>query len=160
MLHVRRPVGRRPESTLSTRSRQQFVGAGEPQEAVVLQTQGIREGHSRLVADNVHTPIVVIAISAIIDHNGKMENHGSLMSSVAIRNIDPEVKEQLRQRAAPHGRSMGAELRAIVSAAVQDDAAPTLNLGEAIRRRLAALGGVDLESHAPVTPRAPPTFEP
>ena len=52
------------------------------------------------------------------------------MSSVTIRNIDPQVKEQLRQRAARHGRSMEAELRAIVSAAVQDDAAPTVNLAE------------------------------
>lgn len=82
------------------------------------------------------------------------------MSSVTIRNIDPQVKERLRQRAARHGRSMEAELRAIVSAAVEDDAAPTLNLAEAIRRRFAPLGGVDLESHPPVTPRAPPTFEP
>jgi plasmid stability protein len=82
------------------------------------------------------------------------------MSSVTIRNLDPGVKEQLRQRAARHGRSMEAELRAIVSAAVRDDAAPALNLAEAIRRRFAPVGGADLESHPPVTPRAPPTFEP
>jgi plasmid stability protein len=48
------------------------------------------------------------------------------MSSVTIRNIDPAVKEQLRLRAARHGRSMEAELRAIVSAAVQEEnVAPT-----------------------------------
>jgi antitoxin FitA len=82
------------------------------------------------------------------------------MSSVTIRNIDPGVKEQLRLRAARHGRSMEAELRAIVSAAVREDAAPTPNLAEAIRRRFAPLGGVDLESHPYVTPSAPPTFEP
>jgi len=82
------------------------------------------------------------------------------MSSVTIRNIDPEVKERLRLRAARHGRSMEAELRAIVSAAVQDDAAPSLDLAEAIRRRFAPFGGVELESHPPVTLGAPPTFEP
>ena len=89
-----------------------------------------------------------------------MENHELPMSSVTIRNIDPAVKEQLRLRAAHHGRSMEAELRAIISAAVQEDAAPTPNLAEAIRRRFAPLGGVDLEPHPPVTPSAPPTFEP
>ncbi len=81
------------------------------------------------------------------------------MSSVTIRNIDPAVKDRLRRRAARRGRSMAAELRAIVSAAVQEDAAPASNLAEAIRRRFAPLGGVDLEPHPPVTPGAPPTFE-
>jgi plasmid stability protein len=90
-----------------------------------------------------------------------MENHEPPMSSVTIRNIDPVVKEQLRLRAARHGRSMEAELRAIVSAAVQEeDAAPTPNLAEAIRRRFAPLGGVELDPHPPVTSSAPPTFEP
>jgi plasmid stability protein len=62
------------------------------------------------------------------------------MSSVTIRNIDPAVKEQLRLRAARHGRSMEAELRAIVTAAVQENVAPTSDLAEAIRRRFAPLG--------------------
>jgi antitoxin FitA len=89
-----------------------------------------------------------------------MENHESPMSSVTIRNIDPAVKEQLRLMAARHGRSMEAELRAIVSAAVQEEPVPIANLAEAIRRRFAPLGGVELEPHPPVTPNAPPTFEP
>jgi hypothetical protein len=56
---------------------------------------------------------------------------------------------------------MEAELRAIVSAAVQEEnVAPTPDLAEAIRRRFAPLGGVELEPHPPVTPSAPPTFEP
>lgn len=88
-----------------------------------------------------------------------MENFELPMSSVTIRNIDPAVKDQLRLRAARHGRSMEAELRAIVSAAVQEDAAPAPNLAEAIRRRFAPLGGVELEPHPSVTPEAPPTFE-
>jgi plasmid stability protein len=89
-----------------------------------------------------------------------MKNLELPMSSVTIRNIDPAVKDQLRLRAARHGRSMEAELRAIISAAVQEDAAPACNLAEAIRRRFAPLGGVDLEPHPPVTPEEPPTFEP
>ena len=88
-----------------------------------------------------------------------MENVEPAMSSVTIRNIDPAVKERLRLRAVRHGRTMEAELRAIVSAAVQEDPAPPPNLAEAIRRRFAPLGGVELEPHPPVTPSAPPTFE-
>ncbi len=82
------------------------------------------------------------------------------MSSLMIRNVDPAVKERLRLRAARHGRSMEAELRAIVSAAVQEDADAAPNLTEAIRRRFEPLGGVELEPHPYVTPSAPPTFEP
>jgi plasmid stability protein len=84
-----------------------------------------------------------------------MQNVEPPMSSVTIRKIDPAVKEQLRLRAARHGRSLEAELRAIISAAVQDDAVATPNLADAIRRRFARLGGVDLELHPYVTPRAP-----
>jgi plasmid stability protein len=40
------------------------------------------------------------------------------MATLTIRNIDTTVKEQLRVRAARNGRSMEAELRAIVTAAV------------------------------------------
>jgi antitoxin FitA len=82
------------------------------------------------------------------------------MSSITIRRINPAVKEKLRLRAARHGRSMEAELREIVSAAVHEDAAARPNLADAIRRRFAPLGGVDLEPHPPVTPSAPPLFEP
>ena len=68
------------------------------------------------------------------------------MTTLIIRNVDPALKEELRVRAARHGRSMEAEARTILSDAVagdRDQAEP--NLAEAIRRRFAPLGGVDLE---------------
>lgn len=37
---------------------------------------------------------------------------------LTIRNLDPEVKAKLRERAARHGRSMEAEARAVIAAAV------------------------------------------
>jgi len=80
------------------------------------------------------------------------------MSRVTIRNMDPRVKEQVRLRAARHGRSMEAELRDIVAAAVREEGEP--DLAQAIRTRFAPLGGVDLEPHPPVTPSAPPAFDP
>ena len=37
------------------------------------------------------------------------------MASLTIRNLDSNLKEQLRQRAARHGRSMEAEARTILA---------------------------------------------
>ena len=54
--------------------------------------------------------------------------------------------------AAEHGRSMEAELRAILSETVGAPPSQPVNLAEAIRRRFAPFGGVDeLELH----PRTP-----
>ena len=82
------------------------------------------------------------------------------MASLTIRNIDPELKERLRRRAADHGRSMEAELRAIMKSAVEEEPAAASNLADAIHRRFAPFGGVELEPHPLVTPNAPPSFEP
>ena len=71
------------------------------------------------------------------------------MATLTIRNVDAGVKERLRVRAARHSRSMEAEARSILSEAVAGDCdQPEPNLAEAIRRRFAPLGGVDLEAAA------------
>jgi antitoxin FitA len=72
------------------------------------------------------------------------------MSSITIRNLDDSLKRRLRVRAAQHGRSIEEEAREILRQAVGRPAAPD-NLGEAIHRRFAALGGVDLD----LPPRQP-----
>ncbi|MDQ6752220.1 MAG: Arc family DNA-binding protein [Actinomycetota bacterium] len=66
------------------------------------------------------------------------------MASVSIRDLDDEVKERLRVRAAENGRSMEAEIRAILVAAVNE---PTGSKGllTAIADRFGALGGVELD---------------
>lgn len=47
------------------------------------------------------------------------------MADMVLRNLDDEMKQRLRERAAKHGRSMAAELRAIVSDALaQPEADP------------------------------------
>jgi plasmid stability protein len=79
------------------------------------------------------------------------------MASITIRNLDNNLKEQLRQQAARHGRSMEAEARTIISqnlnATVGDQ-----NLATAIHRRF---GSLDIES-LPIPPRQivrnPPEF--
>ena len=76
-----------------------------------------------------------------------------------VRNVDPTLKEKLRVRAAQHGRSMEAELRHILSDVLEERQTPEIGLGEAIRRRFAPLGGVELEPHPPVPVREPPSFD-
>ena len=83
------------------------------------------------------------------------------MATLTIRNVDVAVKERLRVRAARHGRSMEAEARSILSEAVAADRnQPEPNLAEAIHRRFAPLGGVDLELPPPEYVGEPPSFGP
>jgi len=51
------------------------------------------------------------------------------------------------------------ELRAIVADAVEREAAPQLDLADAIRRCFAPFGGVELELPPRTPAREPPTFE-
>ena len=88
--------------------------------------------------------------------------HGSetWMTTLTIRNVDPALKEELRVRAARHGRSMEAELRHILKEALGGEKRAEPNLAEAIRRRFLPLGGVDeIEPHPPVPVRDPPRFD-
>jgi plasmid stability protein len=83
------------------------------------------------------------------------------MATLTIRNVDARIKERLRVRAARHGRSMEAEARSILCETVAGDRdRPEPNLAEAIRRRFAPLGGVDLELPAREVVEAPPSFDP
>lgn len=66
------------------------------------------------------------------------------MAAVSIRGLDDGVRERLRVRAAEHGRSMEAEIRAILTDAVSPPTAPT-GLAQALLARFGDLGGVDLE---------------
>jgi len=78
---------------------------------------------------------------------------------MTIRNLDEQLKKRLRVRAASHGRSMEDEARDILRAALSTEAHRPRNLAEAIRARIAPLGGVKLEI-APREPMPPPvTFE-
>ena len=79
-------------------------------------------------------------------------------STLVIRNVDSRLKERLRLRAARHGHSMEAELRDILRRSLADDSPPEPDLAEAIRRRFAPLGGVELEPHPRVRAPEPPVF--
>jgi plasmid stability protein len=75
------------------------------------------------------------AISDIID----------CMASITIRRLPEATKRRLRIRAAQHGRSMEQEARELLETELARADAEPENLGEAIRRRFAPLGGVDLK---------------
>lgn len=66
------------------------------------------------------------------------------LTAVSIRNLDPAVKAKLRVRAAEHGRSMEAEIRAILVDAVSELSRP-VGLFDAIRAISLEHGGVNLE---------------
>ena len=81
------------------------------------------------------------------------------MASIVIRNLDDGLKSKLRLRAAQHGRSMEEEARHILRRALSANLQRPENLFDAIRRRIAPLGGVDLDIPPRGASREPPRFE-
>ncbi len=81
------------------------------------------------------------------------------MASITVRNLDDELKRRLRIRAAENGRSMEQEAREILRSALAVEAAPTRNLGTAIRERFVPYGGVDLDIPPRDPMREPPRFD-
>ncbi len=80
------------------------------------------------------------------------------MASIVIRDLDDALKQRLRLHAARHGRSMEEAVRDILRTALAAEGRQPANLADAIRRRFAPLGGVDLELPPREAMRAPPRF--
>ena len=79
------------------------------------------------------------------------------MGSLTIRNLDNNLKIQLRLRAALHGRSMEAEARTILSQTLNTPVSEQ-NLAEAIHRRFESLGIESLPIPPRQAVRSPPEF--
>jgi antitoxin FitA len=79
------------------------------------------------------------------------------MTAITIRNLPEETHRALRVRAAEHGRSTEAEVRAILEEAVRPE--KRLKLGSAMVELFRPLGGIDLEIERDRTPRKPIDFE-
>jgi antitoxin FitA len=79
------------------------------------------------------------------------------MASITIRRLDERVKNQLRVRAAEHGRSMEEEARSILRDALDRDRPP--NLADLALELFGAEHGVNLELPPPVEMPEPPKFE-
>jgi plasmid stability protein len=79
------------------------------------------------------------------------------MASLTIRNLDNNLKAQLRQQAARHGRSMEAEARTILSQTLNASLG-NHNLADAIHRRFESLGIDPLPIPTRQAVRNPPEF--
>jgi plasmid stability protein len=67
-----------------------------------------------------------------------------VVAAISVRDLDEAVAGQLKVRAARHGRSMEAEVRAILTDAVAGNGDERFNVAQALRKRFAAVGGTDL----------------
>ena len=81
------------------------------------------------------------------------------MATITIRKLDQKTKTRLRVRAAHHGRSMEEEAREILRSALTVPSVGKGNLAEAIRRRFASFGGIELSLPKRGAMRKAPTFD-
>jgi plasmid stability protein len=79
------------------------------------------------------------------------------MAAVTIRNLPDETHRALKQRAASHGRSTEAEIRAILEEAIRPP--ERLKLGTYLFESTREFGGVDLDVTRDQTPIRAATFE-
>jgi plasmid stability protein len=92
----------------------------------------------------------------ITDYNQTcFQNRSAAMASITIRNLDDDIKQRLRVRAAEHGRSMEEEARDILRRVMSESASPR-DLTAAIRARVAAGARADLELPTREPMREPP----
>lgn len=81
------------------------------------------------------------------------------MAALTIRRLDQKTKTRLRVRAAHHGRSMEEEAREILRSVLTTTSPTSGNLAEAIRRRFAPFGGIEISLPRRDAVRKAPGFE-
>ncbi len=79
------------------------------------------------------------------------------MAAITIRNLSDETHRALRVRAARHGRSTEAEVRAILDDAARPDG--RVKIGSALVKAFQSAGGADLKITRDRSPAEPPHFE-
>jgi antitoxin FitA len=79
----------------------------------------------------------MIALTAMLSSEARM-------ATLTVRDFDDDLKAQLRVRAARNGRSMEAEVRAILRAAILESSAE-LGFASRIQRRFSGIDDVELE---------------
>lgn len=67
------------------------------------------------------------------------------MAAISVRDLNEDVTARLKIRAASHGRSMEAEVRAILTDVLAGGEDERPNIAQEIRERSAEIGGVELE---------------
>jgi len=81
-----------------------------------------------------------------------------MSSSITIHQLEPDIAQQLEQRAAQHGHTLEAEIKAILKSVLAPKKPSNIDLATAITRRFADFGDFEI----PEIPREPmrplPTF--
>lgn len=80
------------------------------------------------------------------------------MATMTIRNLDDDLKMQLRVRAARHGKSMEEEARSILRSALRTEPLSGQSLVDSIRAMVEPYGGIELELPPREPQRDPPDF--
>jgi antitoxin FitA len=66
------------------------------------------------------------------------------MTSLKVKNLEPNLEEKLRFAAASHGRTMEEEARNILHEHFKESAA-VRGMGDRMHARFSAIGGIELE---------------
>ena len=66
------------------------------------------------------------------------------MSDITIHQLEPAITKLLEQRAAQHGRTIEAEIKAILQSVLAPELLPKTNLVEAIEKHFANIGDFEL----------------
>jgi plasmid stability protein len=106
---------------------------------------------------NLSLSMALISLKSLIRLAASTETEITPMASITIRNLDDEIKQRLRVRAAERGHSMEEEARDILRRVTSEGSAPR-NLAAAIRARVAPADRVDLALPAREPMREPPQF--
>ena len=80
------------------------------------------------------------------------------MSNITIHQLEPDLTQRLEQRAAQHGHTIEAEIKAILQNALNLSPATQINLSNAISQRFAPLGDFDIPETAREAMRTAPDF--
>jgi antitoxin FitA len=106
--------------------------------------------HGRSMEAEVQDMLALEAMLALISNCSRVRT----MATLTIRGLDPETHARLRIEAARHGRSMEAEVRAILTERLAPDSAER-GLGSRIHTRFAGLEGeLQLPDRSGEPPRA------
>ncbi len=81
------------------------------------------------------------------------------MTNIILNQLEPQLTQRLQQRAHQNGRTIEAEITAILASVLTPPRSPNdTNLATAIKQRFAEVGGVELPEIPRDPIRNPPTF--
>lgn len=82
------------------------------------------------------------------------------MSNITIHQLEPDIAKLLEQRAAQHGHTIEAEIKAILQSVLAPELSPKIiNLAAAIEKRFANLGDFELPEITREPMRTAPSFD-